>query len=261
MKTRNILHASRPLLLAVALGGCSAAPRTATEERPAPTPTPAQVTQAAPTEAAPPAAVQDAAPTPAPEVVRRPPAPAEVRAALERTYRGAVAFDERAPRAAVGDFNGDGSEDLIVETRPADGRLAELNDELANWIVYDPLTVRSPDPRDFDPHQGVQKHKPREGRPRVEPGEGLLVVLHGHGEGGWRSPEAQQTFLLKNVAGTDLRAQPPAEARATALRKTPRLRGDVLREKLGGGGGFLYWTGAGYGWWGDAEETGQNRLR
>jgi hypothetical protein len=209
--------------------------------------TPAAQAATPPDVAATPAA-QPVAPTPAPEAARQQPKPADVRAALERTYKGALAFDEGAPRAAVGDFNGDGSEDLIVGARPAAGRLGELNDELANWIVYDPLTVRPPDPREFDPHQGVQKLKPREGRPRVEAGDGLLVVVHGYGEGGWRNPSALQTFLLKNVAGSELKTQAPAEARAAVRKKTPRLRGEVLHEKLGGEEGFLYWTGAGYGW-------------
>jgi hypothetical protein len=171
-----------------------------------------------------------------------------VRAALERTYKGAVAFDERAQGVAVGDFNGDGSEDLMVEARPAPGRTGELNDELSNWLVSDPRTVRPPDPRDFDPHQGVQRLAPRASRPKVEPEDALLIVVHGYKQQGWRNPEALQTFLLKNVAGTELRAEGRAAARAAARKGMPRLLGDVLHEKLDGEQGFLYWTGATYGW-------------
>jgi hypothetical protein len=175
-----------------------------------------------------------------------PPQAAEVRAALERTYKGAVAFDERN-LAVVGDFNGDGSEDLAVVVRPSKDRLADLNDELSNWIVTDPRTVSPPDPRDFDPHQGVQKLAPAPARPRVEAGDALVVVIHGYKESGWRSPEAMQTYLLKNAAGTDLKTEGRTEAQADA-RKRLRPLGDVIRERLGDESGFLYWTGASYGW-------------
>jgi hypothetical protein len=247
MKTRKFLRAVALPALALGLCACADGPRPAGEARPAAGAAPAaQATTPAAADAT--QAAQAVAPSPAPEAARQPPAGADVRAALERVYKGAVAPDGGAPRAAAGDFNGDGSEDLMVVVRPAAGRVDELNDELANWIVTDPLTVLPPDPREFDPHEGVQKLKPREGRPRVEAGDGLVVVLHGYGEGGWRNPEAMQTYLLKNVAGSELRAEAPAAARAAARTKTPRLRGDVLQEKLGGARGFLYWTGAGYGW-------------
>jgi hypothetical protein len=176
------------------------------------------------------------------------PPPSEVRAALARTYKGAVVFDERVARAVVGDFNGDGSEDLAVEVSPAPGRSAELNDELSNWIVTDPHTVKPPDPRDFDPHQGVQKLPPPGPRPQVERSDALLVVLHGYQERGWRNPEALQTFLLKSAAGTELRTGRRTDARAAAQKRVPRLFGDVLYERLGNEQGFLYWTGATYGW-------------
>lgn len=237
MKTRRLLRTLCLFTLAVVLCGCAQAPRPTSEEQPAAPTTPA-------------AAAPDAQPTPTPAATAsaEPPRAPDVRAALERTYRGALTFDERNMNAAVGDFNGDGSEDLMVAARPAPGRAAELNDELSNWIVTDPLTVRPPDPREFDPHQGVQKLKPSAGRPRIEQTDALLVVVHGYDESGWRNPEALQTFVLKNVAGTELWAEGRAAAHAAARRKIPRLLGDVLHERLGGARGFLYWTGAGYGW-------------
>jgi hypothetical protein len=222
--------------------------QTAREETPAASPQPTAPTaakQEAPAGAQPTASPQPT-PTPTPATAT-PPQASEVRAALERTYKGAVAFDERGGQAVAGDFNGDGSEDIAVAVRPAPGRVAELNDELSNWIVADPRKVEPPDPRNFDPHQGVQKLTPAPSRPRVEANDALLVVIHGHKETGWRNPEALQTYLLKNVAGTELRTEGRADAQAAAQKRL-RLLGDVIREKLAGEYGFLYWTGASYGW-------------
>ncbi|PYS84978.1 MAG: hypothetical protein DMF67_03025 [Acidobacteria bacterium] len=236
--------------MAAALCAC-AGQQTATEETPAASP---QQTPAAPTAAgqeapagAQPAASPQPTPTPMPATAT-PPQVSEIRAALERTYKGAVAFDERNSRAVVGDFNGDGSEDIAVAVRPAPGKLAALNDEYANWIVADPRKVEPPDPRNFDPHQGVQKLAPAPARPRVEAADALLVVIHGYKDTGWRNPEAMQTYLLKNAAGADMSAQPRADAQTSSQKKTPRLLGDVIRERLGDESGFLYWTGASYGW-------------
>jgi hypothetical protein len=254
MQERNHLRALVfcAAALVFTLCGCTNAPQATREEQPsAAQPTPAGATS--PVVSSAPGAQPDtpaAQPTPAAPDLKQPPQVSDVRAALERTYKGAVAFDEDGARSVAGDFNGDGSEDLMVEVRPAPGKVAELNDELSNWIVSDPLTVQPPDPRDFDPHQGVQKLKPSTARPHIEPNDALLVVIHGHQETGWRNPEAMQTYLLKNVAGTDLKAQSRAGAQAPVQQKkrTPRLFGDVLEEKLNGNSGFLYWTGATYGW-------------
>jgi hypothetical protein len=252
MKIRTLTSTLRLLALAASLCACAAPepakdePRAAAAQAPAASQTSAAQAAPAVTPESPAATPEEppaAAPPPAP------PAPQEARAAVERVCKGAVVFDERAAgtTAAVGDFNGDGSEDIIVRARPVPGRLAEVNDEVANWIVSDPRTVKAPDPREFDPHQGVQKLAPH-ARPQIEAADTLLVVVHGYKEAGWRNPEALQTFLLKNVAGEGLRPEPRAEVLAVARGRTPRLFGDVLHEKLGGTPGFLYWTGAGYGW-------------
>ena len=239
------------LILAATLCACGGQSSNR-EEAPAASPQP---TASAPADAAkqeapallqPGASPQPSA-SPAPSVVSAPPQAPEVRAALERTYKGAVTFDERGGRTLAGDFNGDGSEDLLVEVRPAHGRVAELNDDLANWIVAEPRKVQPPDPRNFDPHQGVQKLAPAPARPRVGDADALLVVIHGYKESGWRNPEANQTYLLRDVAGTDWKTEPRAEAQA-GVQKRLRLLGDVVREKLGDQSGFLYWTGASYGW-------------
>jgi hypothetical protein len=253
MKTRRILNTLVLLALASALGACGSS-NTAPDGAPA---TPAPPAQNAPTEssaAATPAILtqEDAAsPTPTPAPTPLPPLPhaSEVSAAVERVYKGAVTADGRAGSAVVGDFNGDGSEDLVVRVRAAPGRVNELNDDLANWIVSDPRKVERPDPRKFDPHQKVQKLTPLPERPRVAAEDSLLVVIHGYKEAGWRGPDASQTYLLRDAGGADLRTQTRAQAKVTTIgRNPPRLMGDVIRETLHGEQGFLYWNGATYGW-------------
>jgi hypothetical protein len=250
MKTRRLLTTLATLALACATAACAdskktpegtaASPTPAAQggaaEQPATTPTPASQENAA----------ANASPTPLP------PAPSvpEARAAVERVYKGAVTPDASgADWTVVGDFNGDGSEDLVARVRAAPGRLNELNDDLANWIVSDPQKVEKPDPRKFDPHEGVQKLTPLPERPRVAASDSLLVVIHGYKESGWRSPDASQTYLLRDAAGQDLRAQTRRDARVTTLgQNPPRLLGDVIRQTLHGRQGFLYWNGATYGW-------------
>jgi hypothetical protein len=246
MKRRKFLTASVTLALACALGACTDSKTT--NEAAAVSPTPAA--QAASAES--PAAVTPtpaATPTPEPTPMPEAPQPDEARAAVARVYKGAVTPDGRAGWMVVGDFNGDGSEDLVARVRAAPGHLDEINDDLANWLVSDPQKVERPDPRKFDPHQGVQKLTPLPERPRVAASDTLLVVIHGYKERGWRTPEASQTYLLKDAAGTDLRAQSRRDARVTTLgQNPPRLMGDVIRQTLNGRQGFLYWNGATYGW-------------
>jgi hypothetical protein len=248
---------ARALICAVALAfnlcACaSSPPRTVKDEHPAAAAQPTPATQPTPAVAASPATASgpdtQPASTPAAPELKSPPEAPEVRAALERTYKGAVAFDERNAHAVASDFNGDGSEDLAVEVRATPNRVAELNDELSNWIVSDPLKVKPPDPREFDPHQGVQKLAPSTARPHVAPNDALLVIIHGYKESGWRNPEALQTYLLKNVAGKELKTQSRADAQTEVRNGIPRLLGDVIHEQLGADKGFLYWTGAAYGW-------------
>ena len=151
-------------------------------------------------------------------------------------------------QAVVGDFNGDGSSDIAVVVRPDRGRLDDLNSEFANWTLEDPTQVARPDPHQFDPHQGVQKLKPTAERPRVAPGDVLLAVIHGYESKGWRNPDARQTYLLKNAVGGEMRAKGGMDAQREIPKTTLRLHGDIIQEKLGGASGFLYWTGAKYGW-------------
>jgi hypothetical protein len=249
MKTRRLLNTIGLLAVAFALGACKDS--TSAPETTAASPTPAAQGKAAEQPAATPtpAAQESGTPTPSPTPAPSPPPASEVRAAIARVYKGAVTPEAAAGSFIVGDFNGDGSEDLVARVRAAPGRVGELNDDLANWIVSDPRKVLRPDPRKFDPHQNVQKLTPVAERPRVEAADSLLVVLHGYKESGWRSPDASQTYLLKDAGGADLRPQTRVEAKLTTIgQNPPRLIGDVIRETLRGEQGFLYWNGATYGW-------------
>src|SRR5512145_2019955 len=73
------------------------------------------------------------------------PEPAEVNHAIERVFKGAVTIKtDRTPYFIVGDFNGDLSQDLAVVLRPTPGKILEINDELAPWIIVDPIRIARP---------------------------------------------------------------------------------------------------------------------
>jgi hypothetical protein len=172
------------------------------------------------------------------------PKPSEVREVIERVYRGAVTVYAKSDRHfIVGDFNGDQSQDIAVVVKPGAEKLADINSELANWIIVDAQPVTTP----------VAKRSTRPTPPapvKVEPRDLLLAVIHGYGSTGWRDPQARQSYLLRNAVGSDMKLQPIKTAlnAATDKRKLPRLRGDVVMEKMAGQTGILYWTGAKYVW-------------
>lgn len=165
-----------------------------------------------------------------------PPQPGEARQAIERVFAGALALDRREPSGVVsGDFNADGSPDLAVAVRPREERLQAINDPLANWTLEDPRRVPS-------------LPGSAESPVRVEAGDALLAVVHGHGPAGWRNPEARQAYLLKDAAGRGMRPQATARILDAAPSKARRPAGDAIVESLDGRQGFLYWTGARYAW-------------
>lgn len=154
------------------------------------------------------------------------------------SWGGAINF-------VVGDFNGDGSQDIAVVVKPGKGMLPELNSEYANWIREDPVEVGKLAAHAHE-QQSIKKRKPTV----VTARDNLLAVIHGYQAAGWRDPKATQTYLLKNAVGEKLSAQSSASLLSdTANRQQlPRLRGDVIRETLNGIPGLLYWTGARYAW-------------
>src|SRR5436190_9007297 len=122
----------------------------------------------------------------------------EVAEAIVRVFNKAATVDhDRAAVFFVGDFNGDGSQDLAVITRPNEAALPEINDHLANWTLEDPHEVPIPGKK-----AAAQPARPK--TVKAERSDQLLAIIHGVGPKGWRNPEARQTFLLRNAAGTNV---------------------------------------------------------
>jgi len=186
-----------------------------------------------------------ASPTPTPSPPSKPsapPNPTEIRETVARVFEKAATPDtSRDQNFAVGDFNGDGSEDLAVAVKPTEGSLETINNELANWILEDPqnISVQRTGTAQMPSHKPVRAAK----------GDMLLAIIHGVGPKGWRSPEAKQTFLLKNATGSNLLVQSVKDLRDKRDKKLPTLRGDAISETIAGKSGLLFWTGAKYAWY------------
>ena len=158
-----------------------------------------------------------------------PPTDAELRAVLKRIYAEVVTVDDtRTTPFLIGDFNGDRSEDIAIVVKPR--KLSEVNGEYVNWILED-------------------LRKPQQISRDVRANDILLAVIHGREREGWRHDLAIQTYLLKNAVGTDVTTQPANQLKTSGESKAlSQLRGDVIREKLNGSGGVIYWNGAKYAW-------------
>jgi hypothetical protein len=171
------------------------------------------------------------------------PTPAETRAVVERIYQDAAVVDEshRTP-FAVGDFNGDRSQDIAIVIKPVKAKLPQINDEYANWIIVDP--------RHAPPSNAQASTKNPPAPVRIHQNDLLLTVVHGYERAGWRNPAARQTYLLKNAVGDEIKMEPVMDTihKKRDGGKLPDLRGDVIRATLAGEAGFLYWTGAKYVW-------------
>ncbi len=175
-----------------------------------------------------------------------PPAPPpqldEVRSAMARVFaKAAEPETASAPAFVAGDFNGDGSTDLAVITKVSAASLKEINNELANWLLEDPRSVPMPG---TNAANRMTPPKPV----HAEPGDKLLAIIHGVGAKGWRNPEAKQTFLLKNGAGSNMTVLAVKDLAASGKPKLPPLRGDTISETVDGKSGMLFWTGVKYAW-------------
>ena len=174
----------------------------------------------------------------------------EVQEAIKRTYQTAVIIDANRNRGfIVGDFNGDGSQDIAIAVKPAKGMLSEINSEYANWILEDPQKIKLQ-----DPNSGVQRLSPKPRPVQVEASDFLLAVIHGYGPYGWRDSAAKQTYLLKNAAGSNMETRTKKDLLNATKDNDgfPALKGDVIRETIGQEPGLLLWSGAHYAWYHDA---------
>ena len=165
----------------------------------------------------------------------------EVEQAVQRIFKDtAVIHPDYKNSFLSGDFNGDLSQDLAVVIKPAPEKLTEMNED-PRWLLRDPRATQPPS-----------------APLRIEKGEPLLAVIHGYGPKAWRDPEATQTFVLKNVAGADLRVHDGKEfVKVNTGRKLPRTNGDLIGEKLKGSEGYLYYNAANYSWYDPKTFTGE----
>jgi hypothetical protein len=178
-----------------------------------------------------------------------PPEAADVKHAIDRVFKGAVSvMTDRDPYFIAGDFNGDSSQDLAVVVSPTPGKLLTINDELAPWVVVDPIRLAKPLPnRAADHHVEMMMRKRRA---IVSDGDVLLAIIHGYESKGWRDPQATQTYILKAAAGS--RMEPQGRKRivwAGNEDRLPRIWGDVIAQTVDERHGFLYYNGAKYGWY------------
>jgi FG-GAP repeat len=186
-------------------------------------------------------------PTPPKPAPLPPPTIDQIRDAVARVFAKTATPDTSLhPGYVVGDFNGDGFEDLAVAVKVGEGYLGEINNELANWVLEDPRNVAT--------RTATTPMPP--GKPaRAEKGDTLLAIIHGVGAQGWRAPEAKQTFLLKNGAGSNMLVKSPEGLRsAKGDPKLPLLKGDIINETTGNGSGLVFWTGAKYAWYSSSRD-------
>ena len=168
--------------------------------------------------------------------------PDEVRQAISRIFGQFARMDTtQTPAFLVGDFNGDGSQDIAVVTRPADQSLGEINNELANWVLEDPHDIPFPGTKAA---AEIRKPKPT----KAEKTDQLLTIIHGIGPQGWRNAEARQTYLLRNAFAENATVQDAARIDKSSLSSSVPLRGDVIVETVNGRRGWICWTGAKYAW-------------
>jgi len=179
-------------------------------------------------------AVAQSRPTPTPVKELAPPKPEEVNDAVVRVFKKAATVDSNyTPAVLVGDFNGDGSQDIAIAIKPNPDALTEINSEFANWTLE-------------DAKQAEQAAKPTP--VKAERTDTLIAIIHGVGAKGWRNPEARQTFLLRNATGTKPVVEAAEKPSAVSASRNPPPRGDVIKQTINGHPGLIYWNGARYAW-------------
>jgi PBP1b-binding outer membrane lipoprotein LpoB len=171
----------------------------------------------------------------------------EIGAVIARIFEDAVSVDSEASSSIiVGDFNCDGSEDIAIVVKPADGRLSDINSEVANWTVLSPKKVSAP------AMTPIVRQTSRGRMPeRVEKDERLVAVIHGSGAKGWRDPAAKQTYLLRDVAGDQMKQISMKEFIKNVRDKDAIVKrsGDVISDTKDKETGFIFWNGSKYAWY------------
>ncbi|MEN3331957.1 MAG: hypothetical protein V7641_1322 [Blastocatellia bacterium] len=206
-----------------------------------PEPSSATPSPQAQTASAPAKPVQQAEPVK--QVKLPPPKLNEVEYAIKEAYQNSVTL--AASQFFIGDFDGDGSQDIAAVVRPARGMLSQVNSEYARWKLDDPHQVIAPNLYKTAPRPSVKREPVR-----AKTGDRLLAVIHGEGPYGWRHAGVNNAYLLEHASGGHITVQPLQECFNAAQEKDalPNLRGDVIKERLTGSAGFLYYTGASYAW-------------
>jgi hypothetical protein len=176
--------------------------------------------------------------------------PEEVKQAVDRVFKGAVTIKtEQTPYFSVGDFNGDLSQDLAVVVKPTSGKLLEINDELAPWILVEPIQTAKPDPKGL-PYANLHAEKMKRRQVVIDERDNLVAIIHGFQSKGWRDSQATQTYVLKNAAGSKMETQAPKQiVWAGNKDKLPNILGDVIAQSVNERHGFLYYNGAMYSWY------------
>jgi hypothetical protein len=159
----------------------------------------------------------------------------EVEEAVRRVFKDAAVVDSTFnPSFITGDFNGDSSQDVAVILKPAPDKLAEMNEQYPSWLLRDPLLSGNRQ----RPELNVQER------------DVLLAIIHGYGENDWRDSQATQTYLLKNVVGSNLSVKSAKEFQSAHNgRRLPRAQGDLIQETLRGSDGYLYYANSNYSWY------------
>lgn len=159
----------------------------------------------------------------------------EVEDAVRRVFKDAVQIhSSHQPKFVTGDFNGDDSEDVAVVLQPAPGKLPSLNEEYPAWLLRDPFAGTDRPATNL----------------RVEEHDVLLAVIHGFGPDDWRDPQATQTFLLKNSAGSGMTIESAKSVGDSyATHRMPRFHGDLIAEVVRGNSGYLYFNKSTYAWY------------
>lgn len=169
----------------------------------------------------------------------------EVQDALTRVFKGAAVMDTTIkPGFIAGDFNGDATQDIAIAIKPAPGKLENMNEEYPSWLLRDPLS-------DEDT---------RSSSLRVTENESLLAIIHGFGSNDWRDPQATQTFVLKNVVGSNMAVHAGKEfVKVNKGKKFPQIHGDLISNVVRSTHGYIYYGAGSYRWFDPDTYKGEPR--